>query len=302
MTVGNGYPIGTVSWGQLLTETAGRLEGNGSGASPTTEARWLIEETTGVQGQELSDILDDPATTVGVARLDSMLARRCAGEPIQYVLGHWAFRTLDLLVDQRVLIPRPETELVAGLVIEELGRLDGLDDLGEPHSVVDLGTGSGAIGLSVVAECPGTQMVLTDSSHDAIAVARANLAGLGVIGGSVDIAVGSWFDAIPERLIGRCSVIVSNPPYVPDTDRLDPSVIDWEPSSALRAGPDGTRDLSHIVAGAPQWLRPEGLLVLEFAPAQTEALVDLATTNNFDVTIHQDHAGHDRILVARLTR
>lgn len=134
------------------------------------EARWLCEVATGRDGAELEAAAHEPANQRMVAHLDSMLARYRAGEPLQYVLGRWGFRTLDLAVDRRVLIPRPESELVAGRAIE-LAR-----SVPAPRRVADLGTGSGAIGLSLAAELPldGTEVWLTDASDDALAVARSS--------------------------------------------------------------------------------------------------------------------------------
>ena len=144
------------------------------------------------------------------ADLDAMVARHLAGEPLAYVLGHWSFRHLDLAVDRRVLIPRPETEVVAGVALE-LAR-----GLARPLTVADLGTGSGAIGLALADELPldGVTVWLTDASADAIDVARANLAGLGRRGRNVRIAIGSWFDALPAGT--TLDLAVANPPYVAD--------------------------------------------------------------------------------------
>nr|NIR36431.1 peptide chain release factor N(5)-glutamine methyltransferase [Actinomycetota bacterium]NIS30744.1 peptide chain release factor N(5)-glutamine methyltransferase [Actinomycetota bacterium]NIT95265.1 peptide chain release factor N(5)-glutamine methyltransferase [Actinomycetota bacterium]NIU18937.1 peptide chain release factor N(5)-glutamine methyltransferase [Actinomycetota bacterium]NIU65956.1 peptide chain release factor N(5)-glutamine methyltransferase [Actinomycetota bacterium] len=168
VTDGSAADDGTVSWAELLDEAARRLEG--------LDARRIVEEITGAAPGELHTVLDAPATVRGVARLDSMVARREAGEPLQYVLGSWGFRTLDLMVDRRVLIPRPETEVVAGLAIDEVR------DRGGTPLVVDLGTGSGAIALALAVECPRARVVATDVSSDALVVARANVAGVGRAG------------------------------------------------------------------------------------------------------------------------
>ena len=119
---GDGVGIeGTVTWRELLAETEGRLLGGRFTAGDAErEARWIVEEASGFEGAELAAGLNEPATERGVARLDAMVARRLAGEPLQYVLGHWPFRTLDLLVDRRVLIPRPETEQVVEHALREL--------------------------------------------------------------------------------------------------------------------------------------------------------------------------------------
>ena len=286
---------GTVSWRALLAETEVVLDRSGSSDNPRQDAKWILEEVTGAEPAEFAAALDTLATVRGVAKLDEKVARRSRGEPIQYVLGHWAFRTLDLLVDRRVLIPRPETEMVAGLALVELDRLrpDG------GGTVIDLGTGSGAIGLSVAAERAVSRVLLTDASADALAVARANLAGLGLMGSRVEIVEGSWFEAVSERYLGECDVIVSNPPYVRTNDDLPASVRDWEPSSALLADDDGMADLIAIVDNAHEWLRPQGAVVLEMDPRQTNALVARAEAAGFEAEIVADHAGLARAVVAR---
>ena len=286
---------GTVSWRALFAETEVLLERSGRSDNPRQEAKWIVEEVTGVERSEFAAVLDTLATVRGVAKLDDMVARRSAGEPIQYVLGHWAFRTLDLLVDRRVLIPRPETEMVAGLAIAELARLRP----GGGGTVIDLGTGSGAIGLSMVAETAVGRVLLTDSSSDALAVARANLAGLGLAGSRVEIAQGSWFDAVPERFTGECDVIVSNPPYVCTDDPLPDTVRDWEPESALLAGIDGLDDLTVILDESRTWLRPGGALVLEMDPRQTSPIVERAEHLGFAAEVVADHAGLARAVIAR---
>jgi len=287
---------GTVTWGALLAETETLLARSGNAGNPKVEAKWILEEASGAERADFAATMDRLATVRGVNHLDSMVERRCAGEPIQYVLGRWAFRTLDLMIDRRVLIPRPETEMVAGLALDELDRLrpDG------GGTVVDLGTGSGAIGLAIAAERPQvSRVLLTDASADAIGVARANLGGLGLAGRSVEIVEGSWFDAVPERYLGECDVIVSNPPYVATTTPLPKSVAEWEPASALLAGADGFDDLRQILAGATRWLRPHGALVLEMGADQTAEVASEAETLGLSATIHADHAGLDRAVVAR---
>jgi release factor glutamine methyltransferase len=278
----------TVSIRALLAQTA-EIVGSHH------EARWLCEVAVGVDGAELDAVLDEPATVRTVAHLDAMVARCRAGEPLQYVLGRWAFRHLDLAIDRRVLIPRPETEFVAGLAIELAAAVAG------PRTLADLGTGSGAIGLSLAAELPVTDTTvwLTDVSDDALAVARANLAGIGRAASNVRLASGSWFDALPTDL--RFDVIVSNPPYVAvDSPDLDESVLDWEPATALFAGADGLDDIRVLVAGAPDHLAVDGHLVLEIGADQGQAVHDLLDAHGYrEVAVHADLAGRDRAAVAR---
>jgi len=253
------------------------------------EARWIVEEAS---GYDLVDVASRPVPQRGMVAVDRMVRRRRQGEPIQYVLGRWAFRTLDLMVDRRVLIPRPETEVVAGHALAELDRGGG-------RLVVDLGTGSGAIGLSVAAEREHAEVWVTDASPDALAVARANLAGLGRPASRVTVAEGRWFAALPPDARGTIDVIVSNPPYVAEHEELPPPVVDWEPAAALIAGPEGTEDLVHLVDTAPEWLAPEGALILELAPWQAAPMAERAAAHYAEVRIEQDLAGLDRVLVAR---
>lgn len=257
------------------------------------EVRWIIEQATGRASAEQTSALANVMTDRQLRLIEQLVARRAAGEPLQYVLGHWGFRTLDLLVDRRVLIPRPETEVVAGLALDAL-------PCDRPTTAVDLGTGSGAIALSLAAErWPNVEVWATDASSDALAVARANLAGLGRRAAAVRLVEGSWFGALPDDLRGRVDLIVSNPPYVADGDPLPASVADWEPSVALRAGPDGLDDLRQIIGGAPAWLAPRGCLVTEIGETQGAAVLDLAATAGFcSRRIEQDLAGRDRALVA----
>ncbi|MGH9092638.1 MAG: N5-glutamine methyltransferase family protein, partial [Acidimicrobiales bacterium] len=141
-------------------------------------------------------------------RLDELVARRLAGEPLQYVLGSWVFRTLELTVDRRALIPRPETEQVVEAALARLGD--------RPHPVVvDLGTGSGAVALSMAAERPGAEVWATDADAAALELAAANRERTGV---AATLCRGDWYGALPARLRGRVDLVVSNPPYVSEAE------------------------------------------------------------------------------------
>jgi release factor glutamine methyltransferase len=289
-------PDGTISWRELQHEAVDRLRAAGI-ESAESEARHLVAEAAGATTPaELPLVYVDHASERGVARFDDMLARRCAGEPLQYVLGRWGFRSLDLMVDRRVLIPRPETEAVVEVALAELDRLGGRD---RPTTVVDLGTGSGAIALAIASERVRSAVWATEVSPDAVAVARANLAGLGRAAARVRVVEGSWFDALPDELRGRVDLVVSNPPYVATTASLDPEVADFEPTAALFAGPDGTDDLRTIIGGAGAWLTADGVVVCELSPEQAESMRAFASEHFAEVEIHPDLAGRDRALVAR---
>ncbi|MDQ1490400.1 MAG: release factor glutamine methyltransferase, partial [Actinomycetota bacterium] len=169
---------GQVTWRELHAEVAALL--------PDHEARWLVEEVSGLDRWRWSG----SAPAAAPARLRAMVERRTAGEPLQYVLGRWSFRGLDLRVDPRVLIPRPETEVVAGVALAEVRRRAG------PCVVADLGTGSGALALALAAEVADADVWATDVSADALAVARANLAAVGPEAAArVHLAEGMWYEA-----------------------------------------------------------------------------------------------------------
>jgi release factor glutamine methyltransferase len=275
---------------------------------PEVEARWLVEEVSGLDRSRWSE----PATEDGRARLEAMVNRRLAGEPLQYVLGRWSFRGLDLLVDPRVLIPRPETEVVAEVAIAEVrrrgaggrGSADRSAGQGPPAgcTVADLGTGSGAIALALAAELPGAEVWATDVSPAALEVARVNLAALLPEAASrVHFAGGMWYEALPAGLRGRLTVIVSNPPYVTEAEfsTLPAEVRDHEPVGALVAGPSGRECLEELVTGGLDWLAPGGTIVLELAPDQAAPLREVAEATGYDaVAIKRDLPGRDRVLVA----
>ena len=298
-------PVAT--WKDLYAVAASRL-----GDGP--EARWVVEEAGGEPWPALM-VSDTRASEKARSRLQAMLDRRLAGEPLQYVLGHWAFRRLDLMVDRRVLIPRPETEQVVEVALAELDRLTPRGPeaaaSARPESmpprpaptVVDLGTGSGAIALSIVAERARVRVWATDASDDALAVAGANLAGLaGFAATRVRLCGGSWWSALPGELEGKVDLVVSNPPYVATSEMpgLDGEVLDWEPQLALEAGPTGVEAVEEILSSAPSWLRPGGVAVLEIAPHQSARAKRAARLAGFaHAEVHPDLAGRDRVLVAR---
>jgi release factor glutamine methyltransferase len=289
------------TWARLRAETADRL---GSDA----EAAWLVEEVTGERWPV------GPATDSARAHLAALVERRAAGEPLQYVLGRWAFRQLDLMVDHRVLIPRPETEQVVEVALAEFDRLalarrHPLGGASEAHPAdrliaVDLGTGSGAIALAVAAERPGVEVWATDVSPAALQVAGANLAGMGGWAAArVRLASGWWWSALPEHLRGRVDLVVSNPPYVasPEMEGLEAQVSEWEPKLALEAGATGLEAVREILHGAVGWVRPGGVVVLEIAPHQSVPAAAIAKAVGFAaVEVYPDLAGRDRALVARL--
>ncbi|MEY4227843.1 MAG: protein methyltransferase HemK [Actinomycetota bacterium] len=281
---------GTVTWRAMLAETAQVV-------TDRTSALWLCQRASGYDAEEFLKEMDALVTSRAATHLHDMIRRFLGGEPLQYVLGRWAFRRLDIMVDARVLIPRPETEMLVDHVLDEVTQRAG-------STIVDLGTGSGAIGLAVLDELPisHASVWMTDVSRDALDVASANLAGLGRAGIGARLAHGSWFDALPDELAGTIDVVVANPPYVEDDDPdLESRVREWEPPLALFGGADGLRDIATIVSGSSHWLRPGGLLLVEFGSRQGGAVHELAVSAGLsEVDILQDFAGLDRVLRARV--
>jgi release factor glutamine methyltransferase len=269
------------------------------------EAGWIVDHATTSAAH--------PTTPRATAL--ALAARRAAGEPLQYVLGTWAFRSLELAVDRRVLIPRPETEQVVEVALDELARIArARSGKAAPLICIDLGTGSGAIALALASEgAPSGQSLevwATDASADALDVARANRDALAAsdpaAAGRVTFAHGSWFDALPDRLVRRVDLIVCNPPYVAEEeyDDLEPTVRVWEPRSALvaargRSGVAGLADVEAVVAGSGAWLARSGVLVVELAPAQAYGAIDAARRAGLSrVETARDLAGRLRMLVA----
>ena len=217
-------------------ERAALVAGVARRIGSTREAGWIVDHALAGSG--------DPETARASAR--SLADRRAAGEPLQYVLGTWSFRHLELAVDRRVLIPRPETEQVVEVALDELARITSTRSADAGSLIcVDLGTGSGAIALALASEGassgPALEVWATDASPDALDVARANAGSLAstdpAAASRVTFAEGSWFEALPEGLARRVDLVVANPPYVAEEEYadLDRSVRDWEPRAALVA-------------------------------------------------------------------
>ena len=230
------------------------------------------------------------------------MARLVKGEPIQYVLGEWDFRTLTLACDRRALIPRSETE---ELVTRVLRHLTSHPSSPIPHPsspfVIDVGTGTGAIILSLAKEFAGEAVFLgTDVSEDAIALARANAARCG-LAEKVKFAVADGLDDFDEPQ--SVDVIVSNPPYIESAvcETLDPRVRDFEPRLALDGGADGLAFYDRYLGDAVNLLKPGGAVFFEIGEGQGNALRQLMADYGFEnVVVEKDFAGHDRYASATL--
>jgi release factor glutamine methyltransferase len=270
-----------------------RLAAHGS---PRAEAEELVGRLLELSRSELYLEPDYALAPTEWARLEAWVERRARGEPIQYITGWAAFRELDLQVDSRVLVPRPETE---GLVEAVLGVLRDERARWPRPRVLDLGTGSGAIALSIAHEVPGALVVATDASAGALEVARANAARLG-LAERVTFAEGAWFDAVGAD--DRFEVVVSNPPYVAEHEWQDlPHDVRHEPRAALVGGPSGLDDLRAIVDEAPRHLVTLGLLALELAEQRAEEVAAWFEGAHEwrEAQVVDDLARRPRVLLAR---
>lgn len=223
---------------------------------------------------------------LGRVDVEDLARRRLAGEPLQYLEGTAAFADFDVVVDSRVLIPRPETEglfeLVAGLVES-------------PKTIVDLGTGSGVLAIALARRYPQASVYAVDVSTEALDVASGNAESLSA---RISFLEGSLFDPLPPELEGAVDVVVSNPPYVAasEWDAL-PIDVRHEPETALVSGPLGTEILSQIASGVGRWLRPNGLVACEIGETQGDQVL-AAFSPIGPAKLHQDLSQRTRYVTA----
>lgn len=248
--------------------------------TPRLDAELLLAAATGLERADLAAHPEAGVEPAAARAFGEMVRRRVRREPVAYILGRKAFRDIEVAVDPRVLIPRPETELLVELAVQL-----------EPRAVLDVGTGSGAVALAVSDELPGAEVTATDASESALEVARANAARLGLservklLQGSVP--VGERFD-----------LALANLPYVREDEweRLAPEITRHEPRGALVAGPRGLEAIEHLVAAAPA-----PVLALEVGAGQAPETASLMRRAGYgDTESRRDLAGVDRVVVGRM--
>ncbi len=256
------------------------------------DAELLLAHALGGQRIDLYANPERPLSEADRARYRSLIERRMAGEPVAYIIGRKAFRHLTLKVTPAVLVPRPETEMLVEAAVEFAA--------GESIVAADIGTGSGAVAISVAKEVPGASVYATDVSGEALDLANENAESAGVAE-SVIFLHGDLFEPLPPELAGSLDAVLSNPPYIAteEIERLGPEVRDHEPRQALDGGSDGLDVIRRLIAEAPGWLRPGGLLAVEIGENQGMTVSDLARQDFSDVEVRKDLAGLDRLLVAR---
>lgn len=262
--------------------------------SARLDAELLVAHALGLRRLDLYLRIDQPLTEPELASIRALVERRRRREPVAYILGHRDFYNRRFAVDARALVPRPETEHVVEAAFERLkARGEG------PLRVLDLGTGTGAIAITLALELPAVTVDAVDLSEAALSLARENVAAHGVAD-RVALHHGSLYKPVGDA---RYDLVVSNPPYIPtaECDALMPDVARFEPRLALDGGDDGTLVLRALVAGAPAHLLPGGSLVVELHHDQGPVATALASAAGFPtVAFARDYARLDRVLTADL--
>lgn len=280
--------------GRVVRWITGFFESKGID-TPRLDAELLAGHALGLSRVQIYTDFHRPLNPPELAAIRALVQRRGRREPVAYILGQRGFYELELAVDSRVLIPRPETERLVELAIE---RIAARFDEAAQVTVVDVGTGSGAIALSIKQAHPATTVIAIDTSAEALEVARANARANEIEG--VEFVLGDGLAAAGDI---APDLVVSNPPYIPTADvaNLTPDVVRYEPHLALDGGPDGLRVIEPLVASAGERLPSGGRLLMEIGADQgprISALFDRAG-HWAAVELHRDYGGHDRIVEAR---
>jgi release factor glutamine methyltransferase len=276
---------------ELSRQAAAVLEERGFD-HPRLEAELLLASVLGLKRLDLYLQFDRPIDEAELERFRAVVRRRLRREPLQYILGEVAFREIVLRVDRRALIPRPETEILVGEVLAWAATR-------RVGSAMDIGTGTGAIALSLAYESGLSRIVASDVSAEALALARENATRLG-LDHRIEFRTGPMWSVVAAG--ERFDIIVSNPPYVAESERgtLAPEVVEWEPATALFGGADGLAVLDELIEGAADRLGEGGLLAMELGAGQASAVAArIRQTGRFEEprTV-KDLAGHDRIMLA----
>jgi release factor glutamine methyltransferase len=276
---------------EVINKTTPFFEKNGV-ESPRLTIELMLAHVLQKKRLQLYLEFERDVDETALARLREMVRRRAEGEPLQYILGETEFCGLKMMVDRRVLIPRPETELLVETALNEM------KDAANPV-IFDVCTGSGCVAIALAKKRPGSEVWALDASADALEVAGANakLHGLEKL---IRFSQGDLLSAMTVSL--RADAIVSNPPYVADGDmaRLPKEVGKFEPAQALNGGVDGLEVYRRLIAQASSFLKPTGFVALELGAGQRTAVERLLEPVGLRVTqVVKDLQGHDRVMVAR---
>ena len=274
-----------------LSQKAAQLLAERGIENARLEAELLLAHVLGIKRLDLYLQFDRPLSAAQLEHFRQVVRRRLKREPLQYITGRTQFRSLNLTTDPRALIPRPETEVLVSVVLEYVRAQ------ARPLRLIDIGTGSGAIALSIAKEAPNVAVHATDLSPAAAELARENAAENGI---ELPIWTGPLFDPVPEG--EQFDIVVSNPPYIAESERpqLQPEVRDWEPASALFAGQEGLDVVRALIAASPARLTAGGLLALEIGSTQAGAVESIMRTSSSfeDIRVIRDLSGRERIVTA----
>ncbi len=254
-------------------------------ASPEAESQALLMRILKIDRSAVF-LRQEGLTTAEAKAFGRALCRRCTGTPLQHLTGEQGFRRLVIEVRPGVFVPRPETEVLAGVALEHL--------TGDGPIVVDLCTGSGAVALAIADECPRADVFATDLSNEAVELARANAERLDL---DLEVFVGDLFEPLPNRLRGRLDLAVANPPYIPQADEVSlPPEVRADPPTALY----GDLELyERVFTGAAVWLRPGGAVVVEIDQRRASDVADRARRAGLEgVRVVPDLTGRDRVVAA----
>jgi release factor glutamine methyltransferase len=266
--------------------TAGCIE------DPRFEAEILLTGALGIKKSELilyqSKIIEDK----NLKRYQDLVKRRLKHEPTAYIIGTQPFLGLDIIVNRSVLIPRPETELLAEQALKVASSQ-------LPVAIADIGTGSGCIAVTLAKRLPLAEVYGIDTSNDALKVAKKN-AETHKVEGRCQFVKGNLLEPLKEKV----DLIVANPPYIPsgEISKLQPEVRDWEPRQALDGGKDGLDYIRKLLRESPKYLKPNGRLVMEFGFGQAAEIEKLAAANFAKSEIINDYAGIPRLLIGLLSK
>jgi release factor glutamine methyltransferase len=262
--------------------------------SPRLQIELLLAHVLGLPRLQLYLNFERPLTGPELATLRELVRRRGDREPLQHLTGSASFCGFEIAVNRDVLIPRPETELLAERAWQLLAMLNP-----QPATVLDFGTGSGCLAIAVAAKCPAAVVHALDVSPAALAVARANAARHG-LDGRVHFFQGDGFGALPAGV--RFDLTVANPPYIPTAEiaTLQPEVRDFDPRLALDGGPDGLDCVRRLAAEGGAFLQPAGRLMMEFGDGQGRAVEAVFAARGWGTEpLVADLSGRDRFLIAR---
>jgi release factor glutamine methyltransferase len=278
---------------EVIQKSAGFLGKKGVD-SPRLQAEWLLAHVLKTPRMKLYLDFERALSPAELDAVRELVKRRGQREPLQHILGTASFCGLELAVNRHVLVPRPETELLAEAGWQLLAP--------QPSTALDFGTGSGCIAIALAVQCPAARLVALEASAEALAVARQNAARHGVAE-RIQFVAGEGFDALPAG--ARFDLIISNPPYIPTAEiaSLPPEVRDYDPHQALDGGPDGLACHRLIAARAGELLKPGGKLMLELGDGQADAVRRMFEAHLWVVeAVKEDYSRRPRILIASLKR